>query len=57
MLKYELRKVYATPEKKPFYFSTGIRIVNILHARLRQKYSSLQSLHGGIVRFLEFRKL
>ena len=42
MLKYELRKVYATPEKKTFYFSTGIRIVNILHARLRQKYSSLK---------------
>jgi len=42
MFKYELRKVHATPEKTPFYFSTGIRLANILHARLRQKYSSLK---------------
>ena len=30
------------PDKPPLYFSTGIRIANILHARLRQKCSSLK---------------
>jgi len=29
-------------KKTPFYFSTGIRIANILHARLREIYSSLK---------------
>jgi hypothetical protein len=37
MFKNELRKVYDMPDKPPLYFSTGIRIANILHARLRQK--------------------
>ena len=31
------------PDKPPLYFSTDIRIANILHARLRQKCSSLKS--------------
>ena len=43
MFKNEIRKVYDIPEKPPLYFSTGIRIANILHARLRQKCSSLKS--------------
>ena len=30
------------PDKPPLYSSTGIRIANILHARLRQKCSSLK---------------
>ena len=42
MLKNEIRKVYDMPDKPPLYFSTGIRIANILHARLRQKCSSLK---------------
>ena len=41
-LKNEIRKVYDMPDKPPLYFSTGIRIANILHARLRQKCSSLK---------------
>ena len=37
MFKNEIRKVYDMPDKPPLYFSTGIRIANILrHARLRQ---------------------
>ena len=42
MFKNEIRKVYDIPDKPPLYFSTGIRIANILHARLRQKCSSLK---------------
>jgi hypothetical protein len=42
MLKNEIRKVYDMPDKPPLYFSTGIRIANILNALLRQKYSSLK---------------
>jgi hypothetical protein len=42
MFKREIRKVYDIPDKPPLYFSTGIRIANILHARLRQKCSSLK---------------
>ena len=42
MFKNEIRKVYDMPDKPPVYFSTGIRIANILHARLRQKCSSLK---------------
>jgi hypothetical protein len=42
MFKNEIRKVYDMPDKPPLYFSTGIRIANILHARLRQKCSSLK---------------
>ena len=42
MFKNEIRKVYDIPDKSPLYFSTGIRIANILHARLRQKCSSLK---------------
>ena len=38
----EIRKVYDIPDKPPLYFSMGIRIANILHARLRQKCSSLK---------------
>jgi hypothetical protein len=41
MLKDEIRKVYDMPDKPPLYLSTGIRIANIVHARLRQKCSSL----------------
>jgi hypothetical protein len=43
MFKNEIRKVYDMPYKPPLYFSTGIRIAHILHARLRQKCSSLKS--------------
>jgi hypothetical protein len=39
MFKNEIRKVYDIPDKPPLYFSTGFRIANILHARLRQKCS------------------
>jgi hypothetical protein len=42
MFKNEIRKVYDIPDKPPLYFSTGIKIANILHARLRQKCSSLK---------------
>ena len=42
MFKNEIRKVYDMPVKLPFYFSNSIRIVNILHARLRKKCSSLK---------------
>ena len=43
MFKNEIRKVYDMLDKPPLYFSTGIRIAkNILHARLRQKCSSLK---------------
>jgi hypothetical protein len=42
MFKNEIRKVYDIPDKPPLYFSTGIRIANILHARLRKKCSSLK---------------
>ena len=42
MIKNEIRKDYDIPDKPPLYFSTGIRIANILHARLRQKCSSLK---------------
>jgi hypothetical protein len=42
MFKNEIRKVYDIPDKPPLYFSTGIRNANILHARLRQKFSSLK---------------
>ena len=42
MFKNEIRKVDDTPDKPPLYFSTGIIIANILHARLRQKCSSLK---------------
>jgi hypothetical protein len=42
MFKNEIRKVYDIPDKPPLYFSTGIRIANISHARLRQKCSSLK---------------
>jgi hypothetical protein len=42
MSKNEIRKVYDIPDKPPLYFSTGIIIANILHARLRQKCSSLK---------------
>jgi hypothetical protein len=41
MFKNQIRKVYDMPDKPPLYFSTGIIIANILHARLRQKCSSL----------------
>jgi hypothetical protein len=37
MLKNEIWKVYDMSDKPPLKFSTGIRIANILHARLRQK--------------------
>jgi hypothetical protein len=30
MFKNEIRKVYDIPDKPPLYFSTGIRIANIL---------------------------
>jgi hypothetical protein len=43
MFKNEIRKVDDMPDKPPLYFSTDIRITNILHARLRQKCSSLNS--------------
>jgi hypothetical protein len=42
MFKNEIRKVDDTPDKPPLYFSTGIRIANILHAHLGQKCSSLK---------------
>ena len=42
MFKNEIRKVYDIPDKPPLYFSTGIGNANILHARLRQKFSSLK---------------
>ena len=42
MFKNEIRKVYDMPDKPPLYFSTGIIIANILHARLRKKCSSLK---------------
>jgi hypothetical protein len=40
--KNEIRKAYDIPDKPPLYFSTGIRIANILHARLRQKCNNLK---------------
>jgi hypothetical protein len=42
MFKNEIRKAYDIPDKAPLYFSTGIRIANILHAHLRPKRSSLK---------------
>jgi hypothetical protein len=35
-------EIYDMPDKPPLYFSTGIRIANILHACLRQKCSGLK---------------
>jgi hypothetical protein len=42
MFKNELRKMHNMSDKPPLYFSTCIRIANIVHVRLRQKYSSLK---------------
>ena len=39
---YEMNSLCNMPDKPPLYFSTGIIIANILHARLRQKCSSLK---------------
>ena len=42
LFRYELLKVHDIPEEPPLHFSTGIRIANILHVRLRQKCSSIK---------------
>ena len=35
IFKNKIRKAYDIPDKPSLYFSTGIRIANIIHARLR----------------------
>ena len=37
------------PDKPPLYFSTGIRIANILHARLRQNVVASNMIYLDVI--------